>query len=59
MEVLCPKCKSYSLEFDNIANDVDGGILKIIDDTYCCSCEHTFTTISHYELKYIKNEIVE
>lgn len=59
MEVLCPKCKSYSLEFENIATDIDSGKLTMVDETYCCTCEHQFTTISYYELKHIKNEIVE
>lgn len=59
MEVLCPRCKSYSLEFNTVATDVCDGKLKIVDSTYCCSCGNEFTTISNYELKHINNEIIE
>lgn len=59
MEVLCPKYKSYSLEFDTVATDVCGGVLTMVEETYCCSCEYQFTTVSHYKLDHFKNEIIE
>lgn len=33
MEVLRPKCKSYSLEFDTIATDIYDGKLKIVEES--------------------------
>lgn len=59
MEVLCPKCNSFSLEFETVATDIECGTLTMIDDTYCCSCEYKFLTVSKYKLEHMSNEVVE
>lgn len=55
----CPKCGSFSLECDNIANDIDYARLTVIDRVYCCSCEHEFTWLTKYKIEVISSGIVE
>lgn len=55
----CPKCNSFSLEYENIVNDINYANLTVVDRMYCCSCEHNFTLVTKYKIEVISSEIIE